>query len=85
MHNIDVVTNLMVIIMAITLISMYGLDMKEPYPPKIIASFSEAHIRFLSYVAIYLLGSMYNGVVMLVVMIGMLLLHIDYINLAVLH
>lgn len=83
MHNLDVVTNLMIIIMATTLISMYGLNMRQPYPQKVIASFSEAHIRFICYAGIYLLGSLYNGVVMLVIMVGVLLLHMDYLNLVV--
>ncbi len=60
---------------------MYGLDIREPYPKKIIKLFSEPYIRFLSYITVYA-ASFYNYSLTLVFLFAVLLLHIDYVNLA---
>lgn len=66
----------------IIIISIFGLDMKEPYPKQLIQLYNEPYIRFLSYMLVYAL-TFYNNTLALVGLLGVLMLHIDYINLVV--
>jgi len=66
----------------ITLISIFGLDMKEPYPKQLIKLYNEPYIRFFSYMVVYAL-TYYNNTLSLLGLVGVLMLHMDYINLIV--
>lgn len=77
MYNAYVITLVLII-----LISIFGLDMKEPYPHYTIKLFSEPYVRFFCYLSIYLLA-IYSPILGIVSSIGILLLHIDYINLVI--
>lgn len=81
MYNLIGLVNVGVLILLVILISIYGLDIREPYPPKIMKLFSEPYIRFLTYIFIYAL-SFYNYSITFVFLFAVLLLHIDYVNLA---
>lgn len=76
-----VASNFIIIVIIIIIISIYCLDMKKPFPPALIKSFSEPYIRLLSYIIVYLI-SLYNNVIALLCLITLLLFHVDYINLA---
>ena len=82
MYNARGFINLAILISMIVLISVFGLDMKEPYPKGMIKAYSEPYVRFLAYLSVYLI-SFYNTSISFVLLIGVLLLHIDYVNLAV--
>jgi hypothetical protein len=64
------------------IISIFGLDMKEPYPQKIIQMYNEPYIRFMSYMFVFAL-TFYNNSIAILALIAILLLHIDFINLVV--
>lgn len=81
MYNIKGFINIGVLLLLIIIISIYGLDIREPYPPKIIKLFSEPYVRFLTYILVYAL-SFYNYSITFVFLFAVLLLHIDYVNLA---
>jgi hypothetical protein len=72
--------NLSILIIAIVITSVFSIDIKEPYPKKIIELFSEPSVRFLVYLAIYFI-SIYNLKIGLSLIIIVLLLHMDYIML----
>jgi hypothetical protein len=80
MYNVWIIFNLLVVIFLVTLISVIGLDMKEPYPRKLILLYSEPYIRFFSYFFSYVLWQ-YNNTIALLWMIGLVLLQIDFSNL----
>ncbi len=80
-YNLTGFINIGILIFLVILISIYGLDIREPYPPKLIKLFSEPYIRFLSYIGIYAM-SFYNSSITFVLLFAVLLLHIDYVNLA---
>jgi hypothetical protein len=80
MYNVHIVINLTVVIFLITSISILGLDMKEPYPRKLIQLFSEPYVRFSCYMGIYLV-CLYNHVIGLLLALGLVLLHLDFLNL----
>ena len=81
MYNFKGFINIGVLLLLIIIISLYGLDIREPYPPQIIKLFSEPYIRFFTYIFIYAL-SFYNYSITFVFLFAVLLLHIDYVNLA---
>ena len=56
--------------------------MKMPYPRKIIKLYNEAYIRCLSYILVYIL-TYYDIRIALFLLFGVILLHIDYINLVI--
>jgi hypothetical protein len=56
--------------------------MKEPYPKKIIQLYNEPYVRFLLYMLIYAL-TYYNNTLSLLGLIGVLMIHMDYINLVI--
>lgn len=80
MYNANVIVNFTVLLTMIIFISLYGLDMKEPYPYQWIELYSEPYVRVFSYLLVYAL-SLFNNTLAIVYMIGILLLHIDYNNL----
>lgn len=82
MYNIHIIINLLVLLILIIFVSLFALDMKEPYPKNVIKYFSEPYVRFLSYMIVYAL-TFYNNTIAIVFLIGILLLHIDYINLVI--
>lgn len=82
MYNVRGFINIAVLLTLVVSISIFGLDMKEPYPRVMIRAFEEPYIRFFTYILIYLV-SYYNTPIAFVLLIGVLLLHIDYVNLAV--
>lgn len=57
-----------------------GLDMKVPYPKKMLELFDQPLVRLLTYVALYHLAY-YNPVVSLLCFMCVIFLHIDYVNL----
>lgn len=74
------ISNLVIIVVITIIISILGLDIKEPYPRVVITMWAEPYVRFLALCAIYLL-SIYNFTIALLAVIAVLLLHIDYLNL----
>lgn len=82
MYNVHIIINILVLLMMIIIISIFALNMKEPYPKKIIQFYTEPYVRFLSYMLIYAL-TFYNNTLALVALIGVLLLHLDFINLVI--
>lgn len=78
--NVSMVINALIMVILVVVISFFCIDMKEPYPRKIIELYSEPHIRFFTYIALYFI-TMYNYVLGFVSAIGIILLHIDYVNL----
>jgi hypothetical protein len=82
MYNVDIFINFFILITIMIIISIFGLDMKEPYPKKIIQIYNEPYVRFISYMFVYAL-TFYNNSIAIVGLIAVLLLHIDFINLVV--
>lgn len=80
MYNLQVIINLVVIVLTTTVISIIGVDMKEPYPPNVIKWFLEPYFRVICYFFLYFLA-LYNGPIALLYTIAIILLHIDYVNL----
>lgn len=76
------ILNFLILILLIIIISIFALDMKEPYPFFIIKLYSEPYVRFLSYMIVYAL-TFYNNVIAIMVFIGVLLLNLDYVNLVI--
>lgn len=79
--GITIALNMIVLFIVLTTIVLYGLNIKVPYPRYIINNFNEPLIRFLSYIALYFLCA-YNQLLGLFFGLGLLLLHIDFINLS---
>jgi hypothetical protein len=65
-------------------LGIVSLDMKKPYPTKIIEFISEPYIRCLCYLAVYFL-CIYDVLIGLLWMMMVVLLHFDFINLIKLH
>lgn len=82
MYNVHVFINLLILITMMIIISIFGLDMKEPYPKELIQLYNEPYVRFISYMFVYAL-TFYNNSIAIVGLIAVLLLHIDFINLVV--
>lgn len=81
MYNLRGVVNLIILLLVIILISIYGLDVKEPYPKNVVLFFSEPYVRVISYLVLYLV-SLYNYTISFVLTIMVILLHNDYVMLA---
>lgn len=75
-----VILNIICLIILVFIISLYGLNMKMPYPKVILETFNEPLTRFITYIFLYII-CIYNPVLGLISGICILLLHIDYINL----
>jgi hypothetical protein len=75
-----VIINIIILLIIILIISSYCLNVRIPYPKNIINNFNEPIIRFVSYILIYCI-CVYNPILGLFSGVGILLLHIDYINL----
>jgi hypothetical protein len=76
--------NLVFIIVAsvlVLVIADYGIDMHKLYPMWVMEMFEEPIVRFMLYVAIYLLAC-FNPVLSILLALVVIFLHIDYINLA---
>jgi len=82
MYNVHIIINFFILITMIIIISIFGLDMKEPYPKELIQLYNEPYIRFLSYMLVYAL-TFYNNTLSILGLFGVLMLHLDYINLVV--
>lgn len=80
--NVPVVLNGLALIIILVFISWFSIDMKEPYSKEVIKLYSEPYTRFFLYGGVYLL-SLYNNIIAITVAIGLVLLHIDYVNLVV--
>lgn len=72
--------NVIILILVLAFILTLSIHMKKPYPKEVMKKFDEPYLRFFAYVGLYAL-CFYNPVVGLFGFIGLLLLHIDYINL----
>ena len=72
--------NLVIMFLILTILCLYSIRQSHPYPQKILDSFHEPIVRFLSYIALYGL-CVYNPLIGLFFGICVLLLHMDYINL----
>lgn len=72
--------NLVIVFLILVWIVKYSLRMKSPYPRWALNAFNEQYVRLFVYILLYVL-CFYNPVVGLVAFIGILLLHLDYINL----
>lgn len=70
--------NLLILIITIVITSIFSIDIKEPYPKKIIELFSEPLVRFLVYLTIYFI-SIHSLKIGLSLIIIVLLLHMDYL------
>lgn len=60
---------------------LYGLQMNKPFPDEVMKNIGEPLTRMLSYLLVYLV-SQYNPQVGLALLVTIILIHIDYINLA---
>lgn len=76
------ILNLVVITTATIFIAIFSVDIKEPYPKSVIKMWAEPYIRFLAVIAIYLI-TLYNPTMGILALLGVLLLHLDYLNLIV--
>jgi hypothetical protein len=65
-------------------LGIVSLDMKKPYPAKIIELISEPYIRCICYLIVYFL-CIYDVLIGLLWMMMVVLLHFDFINLIKLH
>lgn len=72
--------NVIMLILILAIILTLSIHMKTPYPREIMQKFDEAYVRFFAYVILYVL-CFFNPVVGLFAFMGLILLHIDYINL----
>ena len=65
-------------------LGIVSLDIKKPYPTKIIELISEPYIRCLCYLIVYFI-CIYDVLIGLLWMMMVVLLHFDYINLIKIH
>jgi hypothetical protein len=65
-------------------LGIVSLDMKKPYPPKIIELINEPYVRCLCYLIVYFV-CIYDVLIGILWMMIVVLLHFDYINLIKLH
>ena len=79
-QDVVITANAVVCMVLFALLVMYGLDMKVPYPRKIVQAFDEPYIRVLTYFAVYYVAY-YNPIISVLLFMCVMLLHIDYINL----
>jgi hypothetical protein len=79
MDNISIL-NIFVLIILITFIVKYCINIKILYPKWVVFVINEPIFRFILYLLIYLL-SFYNPIISLYSLIIVLFIHIDYINL----
>ena len=69
--------NIVIILIITSLIFYYSLDIKTKYPKWVIIGFNEPIIRFLIYLLVFGL-TFYNPLVAFVLLIGVVMLHLDY-------
>lgn len=75
--------NAVLLLMLMSLLIVYGLDMKIPYPHLVIRAFEKPYVRLSIYISMFFLAY-YNPVVSIMVMMCVLALHLDMINLVTL-
>ena len=78
--NIYVISNLLILIMLLAWLIYYGINLKIPYPKKVIEEFDKPFVRCICYIILYLIA-IYNPILGLLSGISLLLLHLDYLTL----
>lgn len=68
------------ILIIVIVISMVSINIKRPYPRKIIELFSEPYVRFFSFLLILAL-TYYNHTISILFMFAILIVNIDLIHL----
>lgn len=72
--------NVIILILILAFIFTLAINMKKPYSREVMEKFNEPYVRFFAYLLLYGLCS-FNPLVGLFAFMGLILLHIDYINL----
>lgn len=72
--------NVIILILVLAFIFTLAIHMKKPYPREVMQKFDEPYVRFFAYLILYAL-CFFNPLVGLFGFMGLILLHIDYINL----
>lgn len=78
--NTVALVNASILLVLLMVVMVYGIDMRVPYPKRVILAFDEPIVRILTYALIYHVAY-YNAVISVFAVICVVFLHIDLVNL----